>query len=124
MDIVLHLPNWRTHDLSRWDTLEDYLLFMVQAVQFTSGNNKESLLQTIDELHHYLERTNGRSDHSLVAFQLNYPEVYGELEKKKWRLSYLGDKVPSDVNGAIKEKELPDGITMLYRDVGNRPAPF
>lgn len=79
MEITLHLSDWRTYDLSRWDTLQDYLYFMVRAVQYSQGNNKELLLQKLDELHHYLERTNGRSDHTLVAFQHNYPEVYSEF---------------------------------------------
>ena len=124
MEIKLNLPDWRTCDLSRWDTLEDYLYFMVRAVQYSQGNDKELLLQKLDELHHYLERTNGRSDHSLVAYQVNHPEVYSELEKKRWRLSYLGDKVPYDVDGTLTEEKLPDGTSVIYRKLENRPAPF
>lgn len=124
MEITLHLPDWRTCELSSWDTLEDYLSFMIRAVQYSQGSEKELLLQKIDELHHYLERTNGRSDHSLVAFMHNYPEVYSELEKKRWRLSYLGDKVPYDVDGTLTEEKLPDGRSVIYRKLENRPAPF
>ena len=79
MNITLRLPNWRTTDLGRWDTLEDYLHFIVRSVQYTQGDDKELLLQKIDELHHYLERTLGRSDHTLVMLQLNYPDVYHQL---------------------------------------------
>ncbi|MFC8560219.1 hypothetical protein [Peribacillus frigoritolerans] len=124
MDITLHLPNWRTIDLSRWDTLEDYLHFMVRSVLYTLGDDKELLLQNIDELHHYLERTLGRSDHTLVMLQLNHPDVYHQLEQKRWRMSYLGDKVPYDVDGTLTKEDLPDGTSVIYRKLDNRPAPF
>lgn len=124
MDITLRLPNWRTTDLGRWDTLEDYLNFMVRSVQYTQGDDKELLLQKIDELHHYLERTLGRSDHTLVMLQLNHPDVYHQLAQKRWRMSYLGDKVPYNVDGTLTKEDLPDGTSVIYRKLDNRPAPF
>ncbi|TKD67687.1 hypothetical protein [Pseudalkalibacillus hwajinpoensis] len=124
MDITLQLPNWRTYDLGCWDTLEDYLCFMVKAMQYAQGNDKEILLQKIDELHHYLERTLGRRDHTLVMLQLNYSDVYRQLVQKRWRMSYLDDKVPYDVDGTLTEEELPNGSKALYRKLENRPAPF
>ena len=124
MDITLRLPNWRTADLSRWDTLEDYLSFMVRSVQYTDSNDKELLLEKIDELHHYLERTLGRSDHTLVMLQLNNPDVYHQLTQKRWRMSYLGDTVPYDVDGTLTTEDLPDGTKVLYRKLDNRPEPF
>jgi hypothetical protein len=127
MEITLNLPNWRTSDImSKWDTSEDYLVFLLRAVQFTHGKDKELLLQEIDQLHHYHERTLGRSYHGLLAYQHNFSEVYSELEKKRWRLSYLSDEIPYDVEGTYTQEKLQDGTIVSTKQVRKRKltAPF
>lgn len=125
MDVTLKLPIWGTPEITEdLGGSMDYLLFLLNTVRFTQGEDREQLLQEIDKLHRYLERVLGSNYSTLLDYQFDYFGVYGELKEKQWRLSELSDEEPRNVVNGCRHTIGPDGTIISIKQLKAPKAPF
>lgn len=113
--VNVEITDWRTLNLHTPDAVEDELQALLEIVgRVVDQEEYDLILGQIDCMHHYLERTYGRNYHTLTAFLSNYEYVYESLHNQPWRLSYLWNEVPYNVNNVIKTEKQSDGSEVLY----------